>query len=167
MRAQIRGSSTGVPNPLPPLVKPLDTTLDQDMTALRTPLWTAPGGGYSYASNSPHIASIVLRKITGKEVRDYLDEKMGQPIGFGEWGWQKQAGSKALPHNPGGGGVAVHSTDALRFAYSCSTTEFGPASKLFRRATSGDVSALAVPEACAVQPDDGSQRARSRRRRAS
>lgn len=111
------GFVNGSPNPMPPLAKPLETGLDQDMTALRIPLWTAPGGGYSYASGSPHIASIVVRNITGKEVRDYLDEKLGQPLGFGTWGWQNHNGATALPHNPGGGGVAVHSTDALRFGY--------------------------------------------------
>src|SRR5579859_4273671 len=30
--------------------------LGQDMNAIRTPLWVAPGGGYSYASTSPHVA---------------------------------------------------------------------------------------------------------------
>ncbi|MEP7363071.1 MAG: serine hydrolase [Acidobacteriota bacterium] len=123
MAAGLRGEGSnpgfvnGMPGPLPPLTQPRDPNLDQDMAALRTPLWTTPGGGYAYASTSPHIASIVLRNITGKEVRDYLDEKLAQPIGFGEWGWMKRAGGKPLPHNPGGGGVAVHSTDAVRFAY--------------------------------------------------
>ena len=28
-----------------------------------------PGGGYSYASSSPHIASIVLRNLTGMEMQ--------------------------------------------------------------------------------------------------
>lgn len=123
MAAGLRGEGTNpgfvnaVPSPLPALAKPLQTGLDMDLAALRTPLWVAPGGGYSYASASPHIASLVVRNITGKEVRDYLDEKLGQPLGFGQWGWQKRAGQNALPHNNGGGGVAVHSTDALRFAW--------------------------------------------------
>ena len=92
----------------------IDPPLEQDMAALRTPLWTAPGGGYSYASNSPHIASIVLRHIVGMELQQYLDERLAQPMGWGEWGWGRSA---AQTHTPGGGGVAVHSTDALRFAY--------------------------------------------------
>lgn len=83
----------------------------QDMIALRTPLWTKPGGGYAYASISPHIASIVLRHLVGMEMQQYLDEKLAKPMGWGQWGWQKNE------HTGGGGGVAVHSTDALRFAY--------------------------------------------------
>ena len=92
-----------VPRPNPPL--------DQDMSAIRTPLWTKPGDGYSYASNSPHVASIVLRHIVGVELQQYVDERLAKPMGWGPWGWQKNQ------HTPGGGGVAVHSTDALRFAY--------------------------------------------------
>ena len=30
-----------------------------------TPIWTDPGGGYSYSSQSPHVASIVLRHRHG------------------------------------------------------------------------------------------------------
>src|SRR5450432_2901702 len=39
------------PEPLPRPAAPLD----QDLTALRAPMWTKPGGGYAYASGSPHI----------------------------------------------------------------------------------------------------------------
>ncbi|HVW84284.1 MAG TPA: serine hydrolase [Bryobacteraceae bacterium] len=101
---------------LEPLPRP-DSPLGQDMAALRTPLWTKPGGGYSYASTSPHIASIVLRHITGMELQQYLDEKLAKPMGWGVWGWGNRTGQTVLPHTNGGGGVAVHSTDALRFAY--------------------------------------------------
>jgi CubicO group peptidase (beta-lactamase class C family) len=49
------GSNPGFVN-FEPSVKldpvPRDRSLDQDTAALRTPLWTDPGGGYSYASNS-------------------------------------------------------------------------------------------------------------------
>ena len=88
--------------------------LDQDQTALHTPLWTAPGEGYSYASSSPHVASIVLRNIVGMEMQDYLDVKLAKPMGWGKWGYAKRPGN---PHTPGGGDIAVRSTDALRFGY--------------------------------------------------
>src|SRR4051794_39236490 len=59
------GTNPGFVNNLPSvklsaLERPA-TPLGQDLSALRTPLWTKPGQGYSYASASPHIASIVLR----------------------------------------------------------------------------------------------------------
>jgi CubicO group peptidase (beta-lactamase class C family) len=88
-----------------------DRSLGQDMAAIRTPLWTDPGGGYSYASNSPHVASIVLRHLVGMEMQQYLDEKLARPMGWGKWGYGLRE------HTPGGGDIAIRSTDAARFAY--------------------------------------------------
>ena len=60
---------------------------DQDTSALRAALWIKPGEGYAYASGSPHVASIVLRHVTGMEMQQYIDEKLAQPMGFGPWGY--------------------------------------------------------------------------------
>jgi CubicO group peptidase (beta-lactamase class C family) len=90
---------------------------DQDLNALNTPLWTDPGRGYSYASSSPHVASIVLRHVTGMEMQDYIDLKLAKPMGWGTWGYGKHRNGMTLPHTPGGGDIAVRSTDALRFCY--------------------------------------------------
>ena len=111
------GFVNGEPHKVDPLPRP-DMSLGQDLVALRTPLWTDPGGGYAYCSNSPHTASIVLRHVTGMEMQDYLDKKLAKPMGWGEWGYARHmANGATMPHTPGGGNIAVHSTDALRFAY--------------------------------------------------
>ena len=111
------GSNPGFVN-FEPAVKldplPRPDRQDQDLNALQTPLWTAPGEGYSYSSASPHVASIVLRNIAGMEMQDYLDTKLARPMGWGKWGYAKRPG---ITHTPGGGDIAVRSTDALRFAY--------------------------------------------------
>ena len=96
---------------------PRDRDLGIDLNALRTPLWTDPGKGYSYASASPHVASIVLRHVTGMEMQQYIDEKLAKPMGWGQWGYALHRGNVTLPHAPGGGDIAVRSTDVLRFAY--------------------------------------------------
>jgi CubicO group peptidase (beta-lactamase class C family) len=90
---------------------------DQDLSALRVPLWTKPGEGYSYSSQSPHVASIVLRHLTGMELQDYINLKLAKPMGFGSWGYAIHRNGVTLPHTPGGGGIALRSTDAVRFAY--------------------------------------------------
>jgi CubicO group peptidase (beta-lactamase class C family) len=90
---------------------------DQDLSALRVPLWTKPGEGYSYSSQSPHVASIVLRHLTGMELQDYINLKLAKPMGFGSWGYAVHRNGVTLPHTPGGGGIALRSTDAVRFAY--------------------------------------------------
>ena len=98
-------------------VTPLDRSLDIDQSALRTPLWCKPGDGYSYASGSPHIASIVLRHLVGMEMQAYIDEKVAKPMEFGRWGYALHRNGMTLPHTPGGGSIALRSTDALRFGY--------------------------------------------------
>ncbi|HEV2972604.1 MAG TPA: serine hydrolase [Pirellulales bacterium] len=91
--------------------------LGQDQSALHTPLWTNPGAGYSYTSQSPHIASIVLRHLVGMEMQAYLNERLAKPMGWGEWGYALQRGETMLPHTPGGADTAIRSTDVLRFCY--------------------------------------------------
>jgi CubicO group peptidase (beta-lactamase class C family) len=101
---------------------PIATT---DPVALHEKLWCAPGECYSYATSSPHLASIVLRRLTGMELEDYLRLKVAQPLGFGTWGYamyrpKLKAGIDSegrLEHTPGGGSIAVRSTDVLRFVY--------------------------------------------------
>jgi len=110
------GIVSGVDGKLEPLGRPA-TPLGQDLSALRTPLWTDPGAGYSYASASPHIASIVLRHLTGMEMQQYIQDKLAGPMGFGTWGYAIHRNGNTLPHTPGGGSIALRATDAVRFSY--------------------------------------------------
>ena len=99
---------------------PLDFPRGQDETALSVRMWTDPGGGYFYSSQGSHVASIVLRHLTGMELQSYIGEKLAAPMGFGGWGYETVwpvLGGVTLPHTFGGGGIALRSTDALRFAY--------------------------------------------------
>ena len=89
----------------------------QDQSALQTPLWADPGGGYSYTSQSPHVASIVLRHLVGMEMQDYLNERLAKPMGWGPWTYALHRGDTTLPHTPVGADTAIRSTDALRFVY--------------------------------------------------
>ncbi len=90
---------------------------DLDMSSLRTVLWTNPGAGYSYSSPSPHIASIVLRHVTGMELQDYINERLGKPMGWGPWAYCLHRGDFIMPHANGAGSIALRATDALRFGY--------------------------------------------------
>jgi CubicO group peptidase (beta-lactamase class C family) len=101
---------------LEPLPRPAQR-LDQDQSALQTPMWTGPGGGYSYTSQSPHVASIVLRHLVGMEMQDYINQKLAKPMGWGTWGYALHRGESTLPHTPGGADTAIRSTDVARFGY--------------------------------------------------
>jgi CubicO group peptidase (beta-lactamase class C family) len=90
---------------------------DLDMSSIRVPLWTDPGAGYSYSSPSPHVASMVLRHVTGMELQDYIKERLAKPMGWGPWGYCLHRGDYDMPHANGAGSIALHATDALRFGY--------------------------------------------------
>ena len=90
---------------------------DLDKSSIRVPLWTAPGEGYSYSSPAPHIASIVLRHVTGMELQDYINQRLAKPMGWGPWAYCLHRGEYVMPHANGAGSIAVHATDAMRFGY--------------------------------------------------
>jgi CubicO group peptidase (beta-lactamase class C family) len=90
---------------------------DLDGSSLRCAMWTNPGAGYSYSSPEPHIASMVLRRVTGMELQDYIDARLAKPMGWGAWGYCLHRGNFTMPHANGAGSIAVHATDALRFGY--------------------------------------------------
>ncbi|MBB6053160.1 serine hydrolase domain-containing protein [Armatimonas rosea] len=113
------GSSPGFADgkivPLTPV--PGQDIRDVDGSSLRTPLWCDPGKGYSYSSPAPHIASMVLRRVTGMELREYIDTRLAKPQGWGAWDYCLQRGDFLMPHANGAGSTALHATDAVRFAY--------------------------------------------------
>lgn len=109
------GFVQGKPQPLKPV--PGQNIRDLDNSSLRVPLWTDPGAGYSYSSPSPHIASLVLRNVTGMELQDYIRTRLADPMGWESWGYCLQRGDFLMPHANGAGSIAVHATDALRFGY--------------------------------------------------
>ena len=113
------GSAPGIVNGEVVALKPVpgQDLKDLDGSSLHTAMWTEPGAGYSYSSPAPHIASMVLRRVTGMELKDYIDVKLAKPMGWGAWNYCLFRGAITLPHANGAGSIALHATDALRFAY--------------------------------------------------
>lgn len=109
LTAIVHGENRNLPYWIPP-----DPVTDQDGSALQGKMWALPGEGYLY-SRDPHIASIVLRRVVGMELQEYIGQKLAQPMEWGRWGYATHRPAGDLPHTPGEGGIALHSTDALRF----------------------------------------------------
>jgi CubicO group peptidase (beta-lactamase class C family) len=101
--------------PLKPV--PGQNIRDLDQSSLRCAMWTNAGAGYSYSSPEPHIASMVLRRVSGMELQDYINERLAKPMGWGPWGYCLHRDGFVMPHANGAGSIAVHATDALRFGY--------------------------------------------------
>jgi CubicO group peptidase (beta-lactamase class C family) len=111
------GYVKGDPKPKPLKAVPGQNIKDLDASSLNVPLWTDPGAGYSYSSPSPHIASIVLRNVTGMELKDYINERLAKPQGWGAWDYCLHRGDFVMPHANGAGSTALHATDVMRFGY--------------------------------------------------
>ena len=79
-------------------------------------LWCEPGGGYSYATASIHIASMIVRHVAGMELQQYLQGHLAEPLGWSRWGYGYRY-AKQVTHTPGGGGITLRATDMLRFGY--------------------------------------------------
>jgi CubicO group peptidase (beta-lactamase class C family) len=79
-------------------------------------LWCEPGGGYSYATSSIHLASMIVRHVAGRELEDFLRDRLAAPLGWGRWGYGYRHADR-LTHTPGGGGIVLRPTDVLRFGY--------------------------------------------------
>ena len=47
---------------------------NEDTTAAT--LWCKPGEGYSYATSSAHLASMVVRHVGGMELEDYVRKQV-------------------------------------------------------------------------------------------
>jgi CubicO group peptidase (beta-lactamase class C family) len=118
MSGGIRGNNPSYVNGKPVTIDPVGpdgwpATVDRN--ALATGLWCKPGEGYSYATASIHIASIVLRRVAGQELQEYLRTRIAEPLGWGRWGYGYRR--PEVDHTPGGGGIAVRATDMARFGY--------------------------------------------------
>ncbi|MFO1458846.1 MAG: serine hydrolase [Verrucomicrobiota bacterium] len=113
------GAPTGVVDGKMLTLKPVpgQDIHDLDGSSLRVPMWTNAGAGYSYSSPAPHIASMVLRRVSGRELQDYIQDHLATPMGWGPWGYCLNRGGFRMPHANGAGSIAVHATDALRFGY--------------------------------------------------
>jgi CubicO group peptidase (beta-lactamase class C family) len=115
MTAGIRGNSPGFVRGRPVELAPPGPDgwpAMVDSTALRAPLWLAPEEGYSYATASPHLVSMIVRRVTGMELEQYIREKLAAPLGWRAWGYAYR--HARLAHTPGGGGIAVRPGDFLK-----------------------------------------------------
>ncbi|MBN8731411.1 MAG: serine hydrolase [Acidobacteria bacterium] len=76
-------------------------------------LWCEPGAGYSYATCSIHLVSVVIRHVAGMELEEYLRRHIAGPLGFGTWGFGYR--NHTLRHTPGGGGICLTARELARF----------------------------------------------------
>lgn len=81
-------------------------------------LVAAPGSRWDYSDPAMAHLGLAFVNITGREMSDYLHERVFDPIGIEELTWDVQGGSGALgPHTNAHTGIHLSARELARFGY--------------------------------------------------
>jgi CubicO group peptidase (beta-lactamase class C family) len=82
-----------------------------DMTA-------APGERWDYSDAAFAHLSLIFAKASGQEISDYMRERVFQPIGIENFGWDRQGGAGHIgPHTNAHSGLRLSARDFARLGY--------------------------------------------------
>jgi CubicO group peptidase (beta-lactamase class C family) len=77
-----------------------------------------PGTRWDYSDPAIAHLALIFARITGREIRDYLQERIFAPIGIEGVSWDIQGGSGFLgPHTNAHTGLQLSARDLARFGY--------------------------------------------------
>ena len=88
-----------------------DKLEDWTKTILATDFNFMPGDKFEYNSINGYILSVIVSKVTGKKMVEYLDEKLFTPLGIEEFHWLESPQG----HNTGGWGLYLSTEDLAKF----------------------------------------------------
>lgn len=74
-----------------------------------------PGTHFEYWDEAQMMYGKILTKILGKTMKEYLTEKITNPIGLGEWHWDTEQETNGIAINNGCTGVNVNALQLARF----------------------------------------------------
>ncbi len=81
-------------------------------------LFAEPGTQWDYSDPAIAHLSLAFVSITGRELSDYLDERVLAPIGIENLAWDVQGGSGFLgPHTNAHTGIHISAREMARFGY--------------------------------------------------
>ncbi len=75
--------------------------------SLAAPMHFEPGFRFEYNSMDSYLLSVIVSKVTGKALEDYLEEKLFRPLGIRNWHWDKSPQG----YNAGGWGLYLRLED--------------------------------------------------------
>lgn len=81
---------------------------DWAQKTLRSGISFAPGSKFHYNSMNSYLLSVIVSRVTGKKVVDYLAEKLFEPLGIVDYIWEESPQG----YNSGGWGLYL-STESL------------------------------------------------------
>ncbi len=80
-------------------------------TILSVPICYTPGTQFLYDTGASYLLAVIVQKVTGKTMVDYLNEKLFKPLGITDFSWDycKQG------YNTGGWGLSIRTEDIAKF----------------------------------------------------
>jgi CubicO group peptidase (beta-lactamase class C family) len=60
-------------------------------TTFSQPFKFDPGSRYEYNSTNTYLIGVIVSKLTGKALDEYLAAKLFKPLGIKDWAWEKSA----------------------------------------------------------------------------
>ena len=80
-------------------------------SALSSDMVFAPGEKFYYNSMNTYLLSVIVSKVTGKTVAQYLDERVFGHLGIDEWIWEESPQG----YSAGGWGLYLRAEDLAKF----------------------------------------------------
>lgn len=84
--------------------------LDTIQLALSSDLESNPGEQFIYNNKATNLLAGIVRKLSGKNLDEYLAEKLFRPLGITDFSWYKDSYGNPL----GMAGLHIHHTDLLK-----------------------------------------------------
>jgi len=78
-----------------------DGTVNPVEFYFNSPIEAEPSGRWRYNNNDTHLAGIIVSRVTGMKLKDYLDEKLFKPLGIRSYDWVEEPSG----HNTGAFGL--------------------------------------------------------------
>lgn len=79
-----------------------DEDYDWAMTQLSQPMYFEPGTRFRYDSFDSYLLSVIVSRVTGQRMDEYLDGKLFKPLGITDWFWESS------PQNYSSGGWGLY-----------------------------------------------------------
>ncbi len=77
-----------------------------------------PGRHWEYSDAGFSHLSLIFARVTGREIRDYMRERVFEPIGIQNFGWDLEGGAGHIgPHTNAHSGLRLSARDFARLGY--------------------------------------------------
>jgi CubicO group peptidase (beta-lactamase class C family) len=91
----------------------LDDADDWAVRTIELPLACDPGTCYEYNSGNAHLASVIVQKVTGEPMADYLQTRLFDPLGIARPTWRQSPQGETA----GGFGLELTPRDAAKLGF--------------------------------------------------